>query len=28
VSVNKVIWKIFGLMGDKVTGGWKQLHNN
>jgi hypothetical protein len=28
VYVSKVIWKIFGLKREKVTGSWKQLHNN
>jgi hypothetical protein len=27
VFENRVLWRIFGLKRDKVTGGWKTLHN-
>jgi hypothetical protein len=27
VFENRVLWRIFGLMRDKVTGGWRKLHN-
>jgi hypothetical protein len=27
VFENRALWRIFGLKRDKVTGGWRKLHN-
>jgi hypothetical protein len=27
VFENRVLWRIFGLKRDEVTGGWRKLHN-
>jgi hypothetical protein len=27
VSENRVLWRIFGLKGEEVTGEWRKVHN-